>query len=59
LEKENYLFDQVGDFLAFFLPGFFLSTFLASLVKSPASLKTALLETLDSTNALEIQAAIA
>ena len=34
-QKNNYLFDQVGAFLAFFKPGFFLSLTLGSLLSNP------------------------
>jgi len=56
---KNYLFDQDGDFLAFFFPGFFLSTFLASLVKSQAAFKSFLFASLFSAKALESQYLIA
>ncbi|MEY3090573.1 MAG: hypothetical protein RL113_889, partial [Pseudomonadota bacterium] len=56
-EKSNcidYLFENCGDLLAFFFPGFFLSTTLESLVRSPIGLRIALNDGSNSTSALVI-----
>ena len=50
----DYLFENCGDLLAFFFPGFFLSTTLESLVRSPIGLRIALKDGSNSTRALVI-----
>lgn len=50
-KQTNYLLDHCGARLAFFKPYFFLSTFLASLVKYPALLNRFLKSKLNSTMA--------
>ena len=49
---KNYLFDQVGAFLAFFKPGFFLSLTLGSLLSKPCGFKESLSSEFQSINAL-------
>ena len=50
----DYLFENCGDLLAFFFPGFFLSTTLESLVRSPIGLRIALNDGSYSTSAFVI-----
>jgi hypothetical protein len=47
-----YLFDQVGLFLAFFKPGFFLSLILGSLLSKPYGFNASLNSEFQSINAL-------
>jgi len=57
--SKDYLFDHCIAFLALCLPGFFLSTFLASLVRNHAALRILLIEGSFSTIALDNQCLIA
>jgi hypothetical protein len=49
---NNYLFDHVGAFLAFFKPGFFLSLTLGSLLSNPYGFNVGLKSEFHSINAL-------
>ena len=53
-KKIDYLFENCGDLLAFFLPGFLRSTTLESRVRSPIGLRIALKDGSNSTRALVI-----
>lgn len=54
LVKIDYLFENCGDLLAFFLPGFLRSTTLESRVRRPIGFKIALKDGSNSTSALVI-----